>query len=42
MNANNGLWSVTSAQLRDIADDVAAKGVGGLSWTLDDVNPQCL
>lgn len=39
LDANNGLWSVTTSQLRDIADDIAAKGVGGLSWTLDDVNP---
>ncbi|AUC17056.1 hypothetical protein BTO06_07885 [Tenacibaculum sp. SZ-18] len=39
LDANNGLWDVTSTQLRDIADSIAAKSVGGLSWTLDDVNP---
>lgn len=39
LDAGNGLWDVTSTQLRDTADKIAAKGVGGLSWTLDDVNP---
>ncbi|WP_271782847.1 DUF4856 domain-containing protein [Aquimarina algiphila] len=39
LDAGNGLWDVTSTQLRDTADAIAAKSVGGLSWTLDDVNP---
>ncbi len=39
LDAKNGLWDVTSTQLRDTADTIAAKSVGGLSWTLDDVNP---
>ncbi len=39
LDAGNGLWDVTATQLRDTADAIAAKSVGGLSWTLDDVNP---
>ncbi|MGB1042386.1 MAG: DUF4856 domain-containing protein [Tenacibaculum sp.] len=39
LNAGNGLWDVTPTKLRDIADSIAGKNVGGLSWTLDDVNP---
>ncbi|CAL2063515.1 DUF4856 domain-containing protein [Tenacibaculum sp. 190524A05c] len=39
LDSGNGLWDVTSTQLRDMADSIAAKSVGGLSWTLDDVNP---
>jgi len=37
LDADNGLWSVTSDELLDIADDIAAKGVGGLSWEYSDV-----
>ncbi|MBP2832291.1 DUF4856 domain-containing protein [Aquimarina sp. U1-2] len=39
LDAGNGLWDVTSSQLRDMADAIASKSVGRLSWTLDDVNP---
>ncbi|MEW7279562.1 DUF4856 domain-containing protein [Aquimarina sp. 2201CG1-2-11] len=39
LDAGNGLWDVTSGQLTDIADDIAGKNVGGLSWTVEDVNP---
>ena len=39
LDAGNGLWDVTATQLRDMADEIAAKSVGGFSWTLDDVNP---
>lgn len=37
LDANNGLWSVTSDALLNMADDIAAKGVGGLSWEFNDV-----
>ncbi|GGD02911.1 DUF4856 domain-containing protein [Hyunsoonleella pacifica] len=37
LNAGSGLWDVTSTELRNMADDIAAKGVGGLSWTFEDV-----
>ncbi|WP_075342228.1 DUF4856 domain-containing protein [Tenacibaculum agarivorans] len=39
LDAGNGLWDVTSADLKNIADDIAAKSVGGLAWTVEDVNP---
>ena len=37
MDAENGLWSVTSDDLLDIADDIAAKSVGGSTWEFEDV-----
>ncbi|TPN85374.1 DUF4856 domain-containing protein [Aquimarina algicola] len=39
LDSGSGLWDVTTTELRDMADAIAAEGVGGLSWTLDDVNP---
>jgi len=33
LEANNGLWSVNPDDLVDIADEIAAKSVGGSSWT---------
>ena len=38
LDSGDGMWDVTSAELNDIADQIAAKGVGGLSWTVEDVN----
>ena len=40
LEAKNGLWSITSDELIDMADAIAAKGVGGLSWTFSDVVSQ--
>ncbi len=40
LEAKNGLWSVTSDELIDMADAIAAKGVGGLTWTFSDVVSQ--
>lgn len=37
LKANNGLWSVNPDDLVEMADDIAAKGVGGLTWTYNDV-----
>lgn len=37
LNAGNGFWTVTSDQLLDMADDIAAKSVGGFSWEYSDV-----
>ena len=37
LEADNGFWSVTSDDLVNMADDIATKGVGGLSWDYDDV-----
>ncbi|CAM1343600.1 DUF4856 domain-containing protein [Tenacibaculum amylolyticum] len=39
LNADNGMWSITSAQLRDMADTIAGQSVGGSAWTVEDVNP---
>lgn len=39
LDNGNGLWDVTSTQLKDMADKIAAKRVGGLPWTVADVNP---
>jgi hypothetical protein len=40
LETKNGLWSVTSDELIDMADAIAAKGVGGFTWTFSDVVPQ--
>lgn len=37
LDEGNGLWDVTSTELRNMADDIAAKSVGGLSWSFEDV-----
>ncbi len=37
LEANNGLWSVNSDDLVDMADEIAAKNIGGFSWTYSDV-----
>ncbi len=37
LNEDKGLWSITSNELNDMADAIAAKSVGGTSWTVEDV-----
>lgn len=40
LEAGKGLWTITSDELIDMADTIAAKNVGGISWTFSDVVPQ--
>ncbi|MHB0755835.1 DUF4856 domain-containing protein [Polaribacter sp. M15] len=40
LEADKGLWSITSDELIDMADTIAAKSVGGFSWTYSDVVPE--
>ncbi|TCI90723.1 DUF4856 domain-containing protein [Tenacibaculum sp. M341] len=39
LTTGDGLWDVTPTQLTDMADAIAGKSVGGISWTVEDVNP---
>ncbi|MEM1336313.1 MAG: DUF4856 domain-containing protein [Bacteroidota bacterium] len=39
LDVGNAFWDSTSTQLTDLANVIAAKGAGGLSWTPDDVHP---
>ncbi len=40
LESDNGLWSITSDDLIDMADTIAAKNVGGVSWSYSDVVSQ--